>query len=270
MEVTKREILVSIIIFFILISLGLIIHNFIIEKYILSIEKYNKALKIDNDKELFNYAIDTEVGNILVYGTFESADKVSLEELKKDYMYIEKIKQEYTQHTREVCSIDSDGKTHCHTEVYYEWDDISSQSYTSQEIMFLEKNFRYSTFSGYQKNRLSLKDNVIDKYNSYIYDNYLYEKKPTFWGSSVGDIRYYYIVSPLKFTGTIFAKANNKTILNENKGKIQIYDSNLEETIENKKSYSTVIAIIFWIIWIFLTGLAIYGYVYLDNNYLED
>lgn len=270
MEVTKREILVSIIIFFLLFSLGLIIHNLIIEQHILSAEKYNKALKINNDEELFNYSIDTEVGNILAYGTFESVDKVSLDELKNDYMYIKKVKQEYTQHSREVCDTDSKGNTHCHTEIYYEWDDISSQNYASKEVMFLGRKFNYSTFDGYQKFRLSLKSNIIDKYNSYIYDNCLYEKKPSFWGASVGDIRYYYIVSSVKFNGTIFAKASNKTIITENKGKIHIYDSNLRDTIENKKNEGTIISVIYWLFWIILTCLAIYGYMYLDNNYLED
>jgi len=270
MEITKREILVSIIIFFLLIGLGLIIHNFIIEKNILSIEKYNKALKIDNNAELFNYSIDTEVGNILAYGTFTAVDKISIKELENEYMYIEKVKQRYTRHSRQVCSTDSNGKQHCRTEYYYSWDDISSEDYISQKISFLGKEFDYATFSGYSTYRLSLENNIIDEYKKHTYNDYLYEEKPSFWGASEGDIRYYYIVGNINFNGTIFAKCENKNIIAEKGNKIKIYSSNLSETMENKKSEGTMISVLYWIFWLILTGLAIYGYMYLDNKYLED
>lgn len=270
MEITKREILVSIIIFFLLIGLGLIIHNFIIEKNILSIEKFNKALKIDNNAELFNYSIDTEVGNILAYGTFTAIDKVSIKELKNEYMYIEKVKQRYTRHSRQVCSTDSKGNTKCRTEYYYSWDDISSEDYTSKKIMFLGRKFNYSTFYGYSTYRLSLSNNVVDEYKNNVNGNYLYEEKPSFWGSSEGDIRYYYVVGNISFNGTIFAKCGNKNIIAEKGNKIEIHSSNLSETIENKKNKGTIISVLYWIFWLILTGFAIYGYMYLDNNYLEN
>lgn len=270
MEVTKREIMVSIIIFFLLIGLGIIIYNSIIEKHILMIETYNKALKIDNSEELFDHSINTEVGNFFAYGTFNAVDKVSLKELKKEYMYIEKIKQRYTRHSRQVCNTDSKGNTRCHTEYYYSWDDIYSEQYSSKTISFLGKEFNYSIFSGYPTYKLSLNDNITDEYEDYIYDNYLYEEKPSFWGSSVGDIRYYYIVSNINFNGTIFAKCENKTIVSVIENEIEIYSSNLNDTINNKKNECTILSIIFWIIWIILVGLAIYGYMYLDNEYLED
>lgn len=270
MEVTKREILVSIIILFFMCGLGLIINNFIIEKHILSVEEYNKSLKINNDKDLFNYSLDTEVGNILAYGTFQAVDVVNLEELKNEFMYIEKVKEKYTKHTRRVCSTDSEGREHCHNEDYYEWDYVSAEENTSNKITFLEKEFNYELFCNYPVNRLSLSENIIDSKKDYVSGNYLYEKKKSFWGASVGDIRYYYNVINKSFNGTIFAKATNKSIVSNKRSKIEINSSDLQSTIEQQKSKGSIITIVFWIIWITLTGLAIYGYMYLDNDYLED
>ncbi len=266
MEITKREILVSIIIFFILGSLGMIINDLIIENYITKVEQYNKALKIDNDSDTFKYAIDTEVGDILAYGTFNVENGISLDELKGTYAYIRKNKEKYTRHRREECETDSNGDEHCHTEYYYSWDVIGSQDYSADKIKFLDVEFDYNKFTNYPQYSLDLLNNVIDsKKDNVSYNNYLYEKKRLF-GANEGDIRYEYYYSPLNFTGTIFAKAKNKTIL----GNIQIEHSNLQNTLENKKDSSVTINIVFWICWLILTGFAIYGYMYLDNDYLED
>lgn len=271
MEITKREIMVSVVIFFILLGLGFLIHNLIIENYILEVEKYNKALKIDNDVELFKYSIDTEVGNVLVYGKFKVDSGVSFSELKNDYTYIKKETEEYRRHSRQVCNTDSKGNTHCHTEYYYSWDIINTESRNVNDIFFLERKCDYHLFNNYPEYRLDVASNVIDSKKDYVKNNYLYKDKMGFFGASVGDIRYYYYYTPKDFMGTIFIKAKDKTMLNVGEsGSIAINDSDLNTTIENKKNQEIIINVVFWIIWIILTGLAIYGYVYLDNDYLED
>lgn len=90
MEITKRKILVSITGIVILLSIGLLIDNFITYQSIKKQELYNKTLKIDNDKDTFKYAIDTDIGNVLVYGKFNVDNGVKLDELKQDYMAIQK------------------------------------------------------------------------------------------------------------------------------------------------------------------------------------
>ena len=90
MEITKRKILVSIIEIVILLSIGLLIDNFITYQSIKKQELYNKTLKIDNDKDTFKYAIDTDIGNVLVSGKFNVDNGVKFDELKQDYMAIQK------------------------------------------------------------------------------------------------------------------------------------------------------------------------------------
>lgn len=271
MEITKREILVSIIIFFVLLSIGFLINNLIIENYILNVEEYNKALKINNDSYLYKYSVDTEVGNILVYGDFKTENGAKFDELSNDYAYIEKQTERYTSHSRRVCSKDSEGHQHCHTEYYYSWDEINREEKNINSIKFLGIDYNYDIFNNYPKYRLELYSNVIESKKEYVKNNYLYKDKQGFWGASVGDIRYLYYYTPKEFMGTIFIKAKNKTIYNISlKGKITIENTNLEKTLENKKNEGTTIAVIFWIIWLLIIGIAIYVYVYQDNYYLED
>lgn len=68
MEVTKREILVSIVIAALMIMFGFLISTKWSESQQESDIKYNKAIQIDNDTELFKYGMDTNVGNAFVYG----------------------------------------------------------------------------------------------------------------------------------------------------------------------------------------------------------
>ena len=270
MEVTKREIMVSVIIFFVLLGLGFLIHYLIIDGYVLEIEKYNKALKIDNNVDQFNYSIETEIGNALVYGDFKVDNGKSFEELKNDYMYIEKVTERYTKHSRQSCS--KCGKsTCCHTEYYYTWDRINNDIQFTNQIKFLGTNYDYHLFSNYPEYRLNLEEEIIDNKKGYVNGNYLYKDKKGLFGSSVGDIRYYYNYTPKYFMGTIFVNMKNKTILSYNNSKtIRINNGDIKTTIENKKEEELYTNIIFWAVWIILIGASIFGFVYLENDYLED
>lgn len=126
-EITKREILASIcIIVFFLLS-GMFFTNKISDSVLDSNEKYNKAVKIEGT-DLFQYGMDTNVGNAFVYGTLEVIDPVTFPEIGGEYMYINKVKEKYTKHTRVVTYTDSDGETRTKTETYWSWDVVGSES----------------------------------------------------------------------------------------------------------------------------------------------
>ena len=63
--ITKREILVSIVIAALMIMFGFLISTQWSESQQESDIKYNKAIQIDNDTDLFQYGINTNVGNEL-------------------------------------------------------------------------------------------------------------------------------------------------------------------------------------------------------------
>ena len=104
-EITKREVLASISIIAVMIMIGIFISNKISEHQMDENEQYNKAVKI-NSQELLQYGMDTNVGNAFVYGELKAVDSVTYPELGGEYMYVKKVKEIYTQHTRTVTIVD--------------------------------------------------------------------------------------------------------------------------------------------------------------------
>lgn len=100
------------------------------------------------DKEHFNYAVDSEQGRVLASGNFTTKDAkpAKFDEMNKGYTYVNRVKEHYTMHTRTVCT--STGKTQsCHTEVYYTWDEVSSEESRASHIKFMEREYPTTLFS---------------------------------------------------------------------------------------------------------------------------
>lgn len=240
-EITKREILASISIVAIMLLIGVIIAGKISDRELDQNEKYNKAIKIES-QELFEYGMRTNVGNAFVYGDLEAVDTVTYPELNSVYMYVEKVKERYTKHTRQVAhtrTINGKTQTYYTTETYWTWDRVGSEEQTCKEISFLGHIFA--------------SDKIDLPGTEYI---------DTIKESS--HVRYKYYGVGLKFTGTIFADLKEGTIPNNT----PFYENkSIEETVDYLESGSMLV--IFWIFWIILIGLCVYGFYYIDNEWLE-
>lgn len=238
MEITKREIIASISIIAILLILGVIIADKISDNVADDNAKYNKALKIE-DKELFIYSMKTNVGDAFVYGELETLDPVTYEEIDGEYSYIKKIKEEYVMKTRTVTHTDSEGHSYTTTEVYWEWDEVDRETKESEKAKFLGVEFDYSKF---------IKPN--DKYITTIDESY--------------DIRYVYYGSPTNVKGTIFTSLNNNDI----EEGLRVYeDMDTDQAQEYLTSSNSVL--FFWIVWIVVIVLCVYGFYYLENDWLN-
>ena len=66
MRVTKREVLFSVIIFFVLLVIGIIAHSALTDSFIQKNDTYSKALKINAEESLFVQAMNTNFGNAFV------------------------------------------------------------------------------------------------------------------------------------------------------------------------------------------------------------
>lgn len=237
-EITKREILASVSIIAVMLLIGILISSKISEHQLDANEVYNKAVKIDNT-DLFRYGMDTNVGNAFVYGDLVAVDTVTYTEVDGEYMYIKKVKEKYTKHTRTVTYKDSNGKTHTKKETYWTWDRVGSEDKKCQEISFCGIVF--------SSNKIDLPSaNYID----------------TIKESS--HIRYKYYGIGTKYTGTIFTDLRNQTISDNTKFYV---DKNIEEAVEHLEADGGLI--IFWIFWIVLIGGCVFGFYYLDNKWLE-
>lgn len=239
--ITKREIIASISIIAVMLIIGVLISNKISEHQMDQNEKYNKAAKIEST-DLFQYGMDTNIGNAFVYGDLEAVDTVTYPEIGGKYMYVEKIKERYTMHTRTVThtrTVNGKSQTYTTTETYWTWDTVSSEDKKCKEVTFCGVTFDSKKFDIPSANYI---DTIKESSN----------------------IRYKYYGTGTKFKGTIFTKLKDKTISNNT----NFYKGmNIEETVEYLQSGGG--EIIFWIFWILLIGGCVFGFFYIDNNWLE-
>ena len=242
-SISKREILISIVIIALMLVFGIMIHGSIEDSLMLKHQEYNLALQIDNNKDMFEYGMSTNVGNAFVYGTLECLDPVTYEEIGGEYSYVEKVKERYTRHTRTVTKTrtlpNGDTQTYTEEEVYYTWDKVDSWSKTATKISFVGVEFAYGE--------------INFPSSSYI---------ETIKESS--KIRYKYYGAPIKSSGTLYTKLENNTINNSK------FHAGMSIADTHKYYTSNAGLVFFWIGWILFTGLLVFAFVYIDNHWLED
>ena len=238
-EITKREILASVSIIAIMLLIGTLLSAKISNWQMDRNEKYNKAIKIENNTDLFLYGMDTNVGNAFVYGELKAVDTVTYPEIGGAYMYVEKVEEHYNMHTETYTTTDSKGHTQVHTRTYWSWDYAGSEDKEGKEISFCGIKF------------------PIKKID-YPSPDYIKTIKESYY------IRYKYYGTATKYKGTIFTVLKNKTIEDAS----SFYeDSKIPEVIDGLES--GIWNVVFWIFWILLAGFAVFGFYYLDNEWLE-
>lgn len=236
-EITKREIIASISIIAIMLLIGVLISSKISDWQINQNDKYNKAVKIQS-ADLFHYGIETNVGNAFVYGELKAVDTVTYPEIGGKYIYVKKVKEKYTRHTRRVAH-KSGKRTYYTTETYWTWDYVGKESKKAKKINFCGIDFK--------SNKIVLPD-----------DEYIDTVKES------SRIRYKYYGVGTKYKGTIFTALKDKTISDKS---VFYNNRDISETVKHLESDMPLI--LFRIGWILLTGLVVFGFYYLDNNWLE-
>lgn len=238
MKITKREVIFSIALICIMLIVGIVISDKINDSLMEQYQKYNTALQINDDPELFRYGMRTNVGNAFVHGDLAAVDPVSYPEVDGLYGSMTKVTERYTMHTRTVTIRDSNGHTHTRTEVYWTWDAISREYRNATTISYLGVEFPYGTIE-------------------YFPENYITTVKTS------SNLRDKYYGSNISYTGTLFANLSDSTI-----SKTSFYnDMEIDETIKHLET--RIQLVIFWIFWIVLIGVTTYGFYYLDNKWLE-
>lgn len=234
MEITKREVILSIAIVAIMLIVGFFISDNIAARQDEKNAEYQKAIQID-DAELFKYGMNTNVGNAFVYGKLSAVDTVTYKEIGGEYLYIKKVEEHYNRHV--ITYTDSDG--HTRTKVYYTWDYHDSWSKHSKRIKFCNVEFDY--------NKINIPS-----------DSYLDTIKES------PRVRYKYYVVDKEHEGTIYTALKDQTISDNS-----MFYTNI--TIERALEISTSGAgvVIFWMFWIMLTIAAVGGFYYIDNKWLE-
>lgn len=238
MEITKREVLASVSIVAVMLLIGFLISSKIQNVIMDDNERYNKAVKIE-DEELFRYGMDTNVGGAFVYGKLEAVDTVTYPEIGGEYMYIEKVEEHYNMHTETYITTDDKGNAQVNTRTYWSWDYAGSEDMRCQEISFCGVNFA--------SNKIDLPD-----------ADYIDTSKES------SNVRYKYYGVGTEYSGTIFTDLRDKTISDNT----SFYNNlTIDDAIEKLESDFPII--IFWIFWVVLIGGMVFGFYYLDNEWLE-
>ncbi len=190
-EVTKREIFVSI-----LFALFAFIGGVCIAGSIRSCEddanvKYYQAVKVA-DSTQFNYAFKTNEGHTLAYGTVTAVGYVTDDGIG-NYMTITRVLEEYRQHTRTVCTGEGKNRS-CHTETYWTWDDIGRKRFAVNQVNFLGRNFYYGAFPELPG------------------ENYITTINLPSRGFFSNKQRYVYYGRSLSYTGTVYANIDNHSL----------------------------------------------------------
>lgn len=236
-EITLREIIASISIVAVMLLIGFVIAGKIEAHQMDKNAEYYKAVHI-TDSEMFRYGMDTNLGNAFVYGNLQAVDPVTYPEIGGAYLYVEKVKERYTMHTRTVTTT-VNGKTHTRIETYWTWDRVGSKEIHSSNLRFLEIEFPYG------------KINIPDT-------DYIQTIKES------GSIRYKYYGCSTEYTGTIYTFLKDSTIKD---GSEFYVNTDIENALKQKTS--GIGLWLFWIFWIVLIGGAVFGFYYLDNRWLE-
>lgn len=241
MEITKREVAFSVVIVCFLLILGVILSGRINDRLMNQFETYNTALQIDNNSDLFQYGMRTDIGNAFVYGSITVIDPVSYDGVNGQYGTMTKVTEKYTKHKRTVTKtkmVNGKEKTYTDTEEYWTWDTISTEHQQATKISFLDVIFPFET---------------IDCFS----EEYLTTKKLSH------SLREKYYGSKTSYVGTVFADLRDDTI-----SETSFYNElSIDETIERLESKWQLI--VFWIFWIVLIVGCVYGFYYIDNNWLE-
>lgn len=244
-EITKREIIICIGITALLITIGFFVSDRILESATDKEKIYKTAIEVKT-KEDFDYILRTEQGAFITESEVKAVKPVSFPNFKGEYTFIEKVKEVYTMHTRQVPIYGSKGKiTGYRTETYWTWDYASSKKKVSDKLKIHEKKYDSKIF------------NLIKSVRK---GGYQYESS---------DTRYYYRVIPKNFSASFIASATDEGIQPLFGKKVSLHTETMEQLLEYGKSSARRAEILFWICWSLLTAALNIGFVMLDNEYLD-
>lgn len=229
MKIKKREVIVSIAIVAILLSIGFIISDAIRQKQLEKCQRYETAVRIET-KEEFLYGMSTDIGYALVQGSLEALDPVTYPNVKGQYAYITKRTEVYTRHERR----NEDDEI----EYYYTWDTVSSDRKEATRISFLGVEFPYSKI----KFPASRQIDIV---------NVGYNRREVYSGCDAN------------FQGILFAYLSQNTVSDT----CFYNDQSALQVIESQQS--SVGIIVFWVFWVILIAIAVFVFFYLDNRWLD-
>lgn len=228
--------------------------------------RYTTAVQAE-DADRFNYAVDSQQGNLLVHGQFntKSENLVRFEEMKESFTYVERVKQHYTQHTQTYPCGSSKAPRTC-TRTYYSWDRVASDEKFADKIELYGR-----TYSANQFNYEEFKDEIDCE--GFTEPNEAKGWFSTKRGCQNGyyyldnNDRYYYVIAPQSFSATFLASSMGGGLNPVEERAISLKKASVEQEMERVGAYKV------WAYWIALIAnifLAIIAVVVAYHWVMED
>ena len=184
---------------------------------------YRTALKTE-DKSRFNYIVDSQQGKVVTHSKITSADPVKFPEMntKNKYMLVKRTLQEYTPHNETT----TDSKGNTHTKTYWTWDDDSTTTRTSKELIIFGRKYKLSKFdvNAYLSNT-SAKELIKGVTTEHYYLSY--------------DRRYEYQIIPSKISASFISDATGGTLKPVNEQKISLVNQSYKEYLKRNLDSKT-------------------------------
>lgn len=267
-EISPKELLISVIVVLLALTIGVAINPVITDRMFDDIRTYQQALQIDGDIAQFQYAQQTNVGNVFAYGEMSANYPVSLPELTGSYGYLQRVTERYNMHSRQVCAThDKNGNcTSYRTEIYYSWDTHNREFFVSESFTFLGVIFLATQLHLDTPIRENLSVAAQPSLQEKVEGNYLYEDDT--W-ASVGDLRYYYDFLPVRFPTSVFVRFMDGSTINpiHHEKQIDVYfNQTREATIDSMKNHIKVFNIFYYGILVALLGGGYYYWAYYEGD----
>ena len=244
-EITLREVLFSLLILGASAFIGFLVHSWIDKKVDDATLMYRQAVAISSPEE-FRHALDTNVGHAFVRGKVEAVTPVTNRLVKGEYLSIHIVHQKYQKHTRRVSYTvhDSKGRPHTkwRTETYWSWDTKWTSTTNSPKVVFCGSEFPYGKF----------------------HYNCAREEETIVGGGLFKNERDIVYTMKDGFTGTMFGDLRNGSF----KGTAMLVGMGIEQ-YRKHQTECVWPYVMFWILWIALTGFALFMFYVLENNWLE-
>lgn len=217
---------------------------------------YNTAIQA-TETDRFNYAIDSHQGKLLGSGEFKPNKLVKFPEMSKQYAAVDKTKEEYTMHTREVCTdtYDAEGNVSgesCHTETYYTWDNAGTDSLETPTYKLHGRDYPASLFN------TGVFSHSVDC-NEFMKQGddggWFGDAKGCTGGYyyTDGDTRYEYdVIDTNGFSAAFIADVSNGTLAPLTGSHISLERKSVEQMVKDANNYHTpgIAFIVFW--WILI------------------
>lgn len=214
---------------------------------------FNTAIQA-TETDRFNYAIDSHQGKLIGSGDFKPNELVKFPEMNKAYAAVDKTKEEYTMHTREVCTEDSEGNESCHTETYYTWDDSGTESLETPTYKLHGRDYPAGLFNtGVFSGRADCSDFMAAGDDGGWFGSAKGCTGGYFYTD--GDTRYEYrVIDPNGFSAAFISDVSNGTLAPLSGSFISLERKSVEQMVKDANNYKTpgTVFLVFW--WILVLG----------------